>query len=115
MDEYISREAVVRYLKGYSEKECNSNSPYGMITSSVLNKAERALSEMPVADVQLAKHGRWVEQKHTPTNGYNYNVPYSTYVCSSCRLEIHNDEYSKYVRGTYTNCPVCTARMDVSE
>lgn len=52
MAEYIEREAVVRYLKGYSEKECNSNSPYGMITSSVLNKAERALSEMPAADVQ---------------------------------------------------------------
>ena len=52
MIEYISREAVVRYLKGYSEKECNSNSPYGMITSSVLNKVERALSEMPAADVQ---------------------------------------------------------------
>ena len=50
--EYISREAVVRHLKGYSERERNSNSPYGMITSSVLNKAERAFSEMPAADVQ---------------------------------------------------------------
>ena len=52
MVEYISREAAVRYLKGYSEKECNSNSPYGMIISSVLNKVERALSEMPAADIQ---------------------------------------------------------------
>lgn len=64
------------------------------------------------ADVQPVKRGRWIEQKHIPANGYNYNVPYSTYICSSCGLEIHNDEYSKYVRGTYTNCPVCTARMD---
>lgn len=61
MVEYISREAVVRYLKGYSEKECNSNSPYGMITSSVLNKAERALSEMPAADVQSVD--RWISVK----------------------------------------------------
>ena len=51
MNEYISREAVVRYLKGYSEKELNGSS-FGMITSSVLNKAERAISEMPAADVQ---------------------------------------------------------------
>lgn len=51
MNEYISREAVVRYLKWFSEKELNSSS-YGMITSSVLNKAERAISEMPAADVQ---------------------------------------------------------------
>lgn len=50
--EYISREAVVRYLKGYSEKERNSNSPYGMITSSVLYKVERAFSEMP-AEIHL--------------------------------------------------------------
>ena len=59
MDDYISREAAVRYLKGYSEKELNKNSPFGMITSSVLDKAERALSEMPAADVQPVKLGRW--------------------------------------------------------
>lgn len=57
MDEYISKKAVVRYLKGYSEKELNSTS-FGMITSSVLNKAERAISEMPAADVQPVNH--WV-------------------------------------------------------
>ena len=60
MNEYISKEAVVRYLKEYSEKECNSNSPYGMITSSVLNKAERALSEMPASDIQPVK---WISVK----------------------------------------------------
>ena len=70
------------------------------------------LADIPAADVQPVKRGRWVEQVHTPTNGYNYNVPYSIYICSSCGLEIHNDEYSKYVRGIYTNCPVCTAKMD---
>lgn len=60
MDEYINREAVVRYLKGYSEKELNSSS-FGMITSSVLNKAERAISEMPAADVQPVNH--WISVK----------------------------------------------------
>ena len=48
-------------LIGYSEKECNSNSPYGMITSSVLNKAERAISELPAADVQSVD--RWISCK----------------------------------------------------
>ena len=60
MDEYISREAVVRYLKGYSEKELNSRGNFGMITSSVLDKAERAISELPTADVQPVKHGQWI-------------------------------------------------------
>ena len=61
MAEYIEREAVVRYLKGYSEKELNSMSPYGMITSKVLDKAERALSEMPAADVQPIRRGEWID------------------------------------------------------
>lgn len=89
----------------YAYKTDSNGAPHIHIDSvrNMLNKA---------ADVQPVKHGRWIEQRHTPTNGYNYNIPYSTYVCSSCGLEIHNDEYSKYVRGTYTNCPVCTAKMD---
>ena len=52
MAEYIEKDAIVHYLKGYSEKELNSMSPYGMITSRVLDKVERALSEMSAADVQ---------------------------------------------------------------
>ena len=75
-------------------------------------KRQKPYVEKEPIKIQTVKHGRWIEQKHTPTNGYNYNIPYSTYICSSCGLEIHNDEYSKYVRGIYTNCPVCTARMD---
>lgn len=60
MDEYIEKEAVTRYLKGYSEKELNSMSPYGMIISSVLDKVKRALSEMPTADVQEKKYCRMI-------------------------------------------------------
>ena len=97
MAEYISREAVVRYLKGYSEKECNSNSPYGMITSSVLNKAERALSEMPVADVQPVKRGRWL----------NTNTP-NQLRCSSCDV-IHF--IAQYPHGDINYCPNCGADM----
>ena len=89
-DEYISREAVVRYLKGYSEKECNSNSPYGMITSSVLNKVERALSEMPAADVQPVN--QWISVKdRLPENNrpvlcfvIDTTSKCGTYVIGSC-------------------------------
>ena len=100
MSKYLSKKAVM-------QKFFERGSGYiDLLTMKIM------IDEIPVADVQTVKHGRWIEQRHTPTNGYNYNVPYSTYVCSSCGLEIHNDEYSKYVRGTYTNCPVCTTRMD---
>ena len=119
MDEYISREMAVKKLqmqllnleadqdKGEYSELCENRG-----ARDALDEAIYDIRTIKAADVQPVKHGKWIEQRHTPTNGYNYNVPYSTYVCSSCGLEIHNDEYSKYVRGTYTNCPVCTARMD---
>lgn len=99
MDEYISREAVVRYLKGYNEKELNKGGNFGMITSSVLDKAERAISEMPSADVQPVRHGRWVKsatQKHVEV----------TYECSECQHEAVG-EYEKT-----PFCGRCGARMD---
>jgi hypothetical protein len=69
MDDYISREAVVRYLKGYSEKELNKGGNFGMITSSVLDKAERAVSEMPSADVQPVKQWYSVEENQPDSVG----------------------------------------------
>lgn len=101
MDEYISREAAVRYLKGYSEKERNSNSPYGMITSSVLNKAERALSEMPSADVQSVKHGRWII-----SNIYAQ--------CSECSVAYDLDTFNRLIpvnEKVPRHCSYCGTRM----
>lgn len=101
MDEYISREAVVRYLKGYSEKECNSNSPYGMITSSVLNKAVRALSEIPSADVQSVKRGGYWILHTEQIVDVDIKLPTE---CSECGFEEFSAE-------KYNYCPNCGTRM----
>ena len=112
MNEYISREAVVHYLKGYSEKECNSNSPYGMITSSVLNKAERALSEMPAADVQLV-----IETENMATIS-------GEFICKKCGIYLKdyiqvvmdedNDGYIDEQHYDYEPkfCPECGAKVE---
>ena len=110
--EYISRDEALKMFHQCCDN-CTSSYNGVMCRACADAGAMDILIDIPAADVQPIKHGRWIEQKHTPTNGYNYNVPYSTYICSSCGLEIHNDEYSKYVRGTYTNCPVCTAKMNI--
>lgn len=94
MDEYISREAVVRYLKGYSEKELNKGGNFSMMTSSVLDKAERAISEMPSADVQPMKHGRWERRAK------------DIYACTECTNEV-----SYRQSRNYSFCPYCGARM----
>lgn len=106
MDDYISREAVVRHLKGCSEKELNKNSPFGMITSSVLNKVERAFSEMPAADVQPVKHGRWIIDYAEGSKIYHAH-------CSEC-----GKEPTRHIGGDYyidrlsDFCPNCGVRMD---
>lgn len=109
MAEYICREAVVRYLKGYSEKECNSNSPYGMITSSVLNKAERALSEMPAADVQPVKKGHWY---HNTSKYISELDAYFIQACCSCcgKYSDRVDLYATIMSNEM--CSHCGAKMD---
>lgn len=99
MDEYINRETVVRCLKEYSEKECNSNSPYGMIISSILNKVERTLSEMPTVDVQPVVHGYWEDCEIRGT---------LTQSCSVCGSDCG-------VLYSYNFCPNCGARMDLKD
>lgn len=102
MGEYISREAVVLYLKRYSEKEWNPSSLYGMMTSSVLHKAERAILELPSADVQPVD--RWISVDDRlpnigervfvyiprPDNHYNTEIAY---------ISEGNDDYPYWVLG----------------
>ena len=93
MAEYIEREAVVRYLKGYSEKELNSMSPYGMITSKVLDKVERALSEMPAADVQPVRRGKWEDCSNGSMCSCCYrDVTYETPFCPYCGADMRGKE-----------------------
>ena len=106
MDEYISREAVVRYLKGYSEKELNKGGNFGMITSSVLDKAERAISEMPSADVQPVKHARWIIDYAEGKKIYHAH-------CSECGKEpTRNIGGDYYIDKLSDFCPNCGARME---
>lgn len=74
MDEYISREAVVRYLEDYSNREACKPHPFSTITTSVLDKAKRAISEMSAADVQPVRRGKWTKE----------DIPVFTYKCSIC-------------------------------
>ena len=96
MVEYIEKEAVVRYLKEYSEKELNSMSPYGMIISKVLDKAGRALSEMPATDVQPVRYGEWEDCSNgSMCSCCCHDVTYETSFCPYCGADMRgkNNEY----------------------
>ena len=100
MDDYITREAVVQYLKEYSDKEASSFSPFSIFTTSVLDQAEMVLSEMPAADVQRVKHGQWI--LHTKRIA-DIEIKLPT-ECSECGFEEFSAE-------KYNFCPECGAKM----
>ena len=86
MDEYISREAVLQTLQ-----KANIG---GYITERLL--------EIPSADVQPVKHGRW---KYYENNGI-----IDTYICTNCqgKVEMAIDVDSS----SFKYCPNCGAIMD---
>ena len=111
MDEFISREAVVRYLKEFSEKELNSSGSFGMITYSVLNKAERTISEMPAADVQPVKHGTTTfEPQNEDSRGYG-----NTFKCTYCGCLVTTSYYMRVADFDYNYCPYCGKPVVESE
>lgn len=103
MDEYISREAVVRYLEDYSNREACKPHPFSMIITSVLDKAKRVLSEMPATDVQPVRRGRWINRGD-----------YST--CTVCGGS-SGTQYDgvEPISKLTPYCPNCGARMDFKE
>lgn len=80
MDEYISREAVINITAETGAWE-----------------TQNRVRELPAADVQPVRHGRWI---------WDSNAPYrehGAYKCSNC--DGHSDFEENY-------CPNCGARMD---
>lgn len=86
--------------------ESSENSDYlkGYITG--IDAVMEAIDELPAADVQEVKHGRWITSEITTDSGYTS--------CSCC--------HSEYYIGDLQNlegdndfvmyCPNCGARMD---
>jgi rubrerythrin len=58
------------------------------------------IENMPTADVQLAKHGRWIENSDP---GQNIN---EHYMCSECGCTFHNWANDNY-------CPNCGCKQDL--
>ena len=85
MAEYIEREAVLNIL-------ASKNAPWD---------GYQKVSELPIADVQPVKHGRWIDG----------DCRCVTAVCSNCnRLRLGNGAKSAMRLALY--CEKCGARMD---
>lgn len=90
MEDYIDRQVAIDAMKQYAH--------YDDFDVSVVDEdiAIIALKDLPSADVQPVRHGRWIEE------------PNCMYRCSSCGS--HYPSIRGYM--DYCYCPSCGARMD---
>ena len=87
MAKYVDADAALKRYKGY----CGSIGTFSKLYADWL---KRVLAEMPAADVQEVRHGKWI----TDGNG--------VVICSECREEhIENGFRPPY-------CDMCGSKMD---
>ena len=96
MAEYIERETVIKALKD-NVTEMESYIYFGSNLGVPEDEIEDIVNEIPAADVEPVKHGRWLIN----SDGY---YPY----CSECKCEPDGRKMSKH-------CPNCGAKMDGKE
>ena len=96
MNEYISREAV---LKAFKLKVKNPKKDYQRGMQDAIDcLIPEVIADIPSADVQPVVHAEWI--CHEPEIGLYYS-------CSKCG---HNA-----LQGMYKFCPNCGAKMDGGE
>lgn len=89
-DEYISREAALKYIKS---EQCRTCSDIGLCGNCAVLVAVKLLEKVPAADVAPVVHGQWLEED-------------GVQICSNCGEEHCWDEY----RAPF--CDNCGTRMD---
>lgn len=96
MAEYLSREDVSRMILKYRADNPKKQTVWAMVISDML----RDLKEIPAADVQPIKHGRWSEC-YTDSRLYSGICT----VCGKASIRSIKENPLEY-------CPKCGARMD---
>lgn len=100
MDEYIRREDAIKCIEG----QCVDGKMWGNDESEgTLIEAYSAiddLMEIPPADVELVRHGRWIET--------GYACGETEYQCSECKETEWRISASRL-----KYCPFCGAKMDL--
>lgn len=107
MSEYISKEDVSRMILNYRADNPKKQTVWAMVISDML----RDLKEIPTAEVQPVKHGRWLNHHAIWINQPKIKGWFIQAKCSECEKWAHvMNPYTKSVG--YECCPHCGARMD---
>ena len=108
MAEYIDREMVKEIMQRYRCSDCTNDKSLDCSLCQ-LNRPFAEISEIPTADVQEVKRGRWILPRKKGCVIYD-EVAYKE--CSECG-EVTFLAKTKYSQMNY--CPNCGAKMDGEE
>lgn len=117
MTEYISREEAIKELREVYENEYPTAS--GDFDEYASHDVPNVLRNIPAADVQPVKRGRWITKaedfyKAWQDSGRSWDdMPYFVtglkFACSNCfeQFDVNTEDVEKW-----NGCPVCLARME---
>lgn len=98
MDDYISREAALKYIKS---EQCKTCSDIGLCGNCAVLVAIKLLAKVPAADVAEVAHAKWILDRY----------PYlPARECSRCTIMI--PRMKQVPEQFWQYCPNCGARMD---
>lgn len=73
------------------------------------NLIVNAFDDMPAADVEPVRHGKWKETtSYGKINGLEIPEEHTVFRCSECGYEFEHEGYLAY----FSYCPCCGAKMD---
>ena len=103
-DEYISREAALKYIKS---KQCRTCSDIGLCGNCAVLVAVKLLEKVPAADVAPVRHGHWIGEGDGYADG---ELVFDVWHCSECDYCIDDGTDDPERLPKY--CPGCGALMD---
>lgn len=103
-DEYISREAALKYIKS---KQCRTCSDIGLCGNCAVLVAVKLLEKVPAADVAPVRHGHWIGEGDGYADG---ELVFNVWHCSECDYCI--DDGTDDPESLPKYCPGCGALMD---
>lgn len=112
MSDYISREAAIEAVREeFSCETCNGSNVGTMCTFCNVGEAIRLIKNIPAADVEPVRHGRWVVDYPDGTiyEGAALRLMFALITCSECGKTF---ELAKIGKARYC---VCGAKMDLEE
>lgn len=106
MSEYVERDEVHSVISSIAREKFNLSDSFEFYLKA-LSDVNDALSRIPDADVQPARHGWW-----QITDAYPHNV-----YCSECHKRFAQTHWAVWEDGSLPReyCPNCGAKMDAGE